>query len=293
MRSFRAAAITLNAVLGDVSGNLARIATWTARAAAQQAELVVFPELCVNGHCDPDTLRNAEPVPNGPSTQELSRLAAQHNLILCAGLSERDGNHVFNTQVLIGPQGYIGKQRKIHLSRDEVLFFQPGDELHVFDLGFCRAGISICYDGWSPEVCRILALRGAEVLILPHASRMKMWEDNPASERAAAEYIAAYFHRIFPARALENACYCIVVNQAGKAGTVSRYPPLHPNQPHHAGGCLVLDPMGATLAELPSDAVREAMLIADLPAPALQAARELPNYTIRSRRPEMYGDLAQ
>jgi len=293
MQSFRAATVTLNALLGDVSGNLARIAQWTERAAAGGAHLVLFPELCVNGHCDPDTLAHAESIPNGPSTLALLALAAKYNLVLCAGLSERDGDRVYNTQILAGPQGFIGKQRKIHLSRDEVLFFQPGNELAVFDLGFCQAGISICYDGWSPEVSRILAIRGAEVLLMPHASRMKMWNDTPESERAAAEYIATFFRRIFPARAHENACYAILVNQAGKAGTVDRYPPGHPNQPHHAGGAMILGPHGETVAELPSDSVREDILIADLDAARLAEIRSHPNYTLPTRRPEIYKDLAR
>lgn len=292
MLSFRVATVTLNALLGDVAGNLAKIAYWTERAAAQGAQLVLFPELCVNGHCDPGTHTHAEPVPEGPSTLALLALAARHNVILCAGLSERDIDAVYNTQILAGPQGFIGKQRKIHLSRDEVLFFQPGNELAVFDLGLCRAGISICYDGWSPEVSRILAIRGAEVLLMPHASRMKMWNDTPESECAAAEYIATFFRRIFPARAHENACYTILVNQAGKAGTVDRYPPDHPNQPHHAGGAMILDPRGETLAELHSGKIREELLIADLDAARLDEVRSHPNYTIRTRRPEIYKDLA-
>lgn len=293
MLSFRVAAVTLNALLGDVRGNLDKIAMWTERAASEGARLVLFPELCVNGHCDPDTGRHAEAVPGGPSIRRLQQVASRHGLILCVGLSERDGDAVYNTQALIGPDGLIGKQRKIHLSRDEVLFFRPGNELAVFDLGFCRAGISICYDGWSPEVSRILALRGAEVLLMPHASRMKMWDDTPGSERAAAECISGFFRRIFPARALENACYCVVANQAGKAGTVARYAPDHPNQPHHAGGCMALDPLGETIAELPSDAVREQMLVAALDAARLDEVRGWANYTLRTRRPEMYGDLAR
>ncbi|MBL8175947.1 MAG: hypothetical protein JNK48_14820 [Bryobacterales bacterium] len=291
MQSFRAAAVTLNAILGDVRGNLDKIARWTAAAAAQGANFVLFPELCVNGHCDPDTHRHAEPIPGGPSTAALHALASLHNLILCAGLSERDGDAVYNTQILIGPQGLIGKQRKIHLSRDEVLYFQPGNAIEVFDLGFARAGISICYDAWSPEVCRILAIQGAEVLLLPHASRMKIWDDTPASERAAAEFISGYFRRIFPARAIENAAYVIAVNQAGRAGTVSLYPPGHPNQPHHAGGCFFFDPAGETLAALPADAIREDMLLATLDAAPLHAARSHPNYTIRTRRPALYSEL--
>lgn len=293
MRRFRIAAVTLNGLLGQMDRNLAAIDRWTQAAKSQGAELVLFPELAVHGHCTPNTRDIAEPVPNGPSVQELCRIAHVHDLIVCAGISERNGAEVFNTQVLCGPTGFIGAQRKIHLSRDENLHYSPGTDLPVFDLGFARVGMSICYDGWSPEVCRILALHGADVLLLPHASRMQMWTDTPESERSAAQFIAAYFRKIFPARAHENACYTIVVNQAGRAGTVDSLPPDHPNQPHHAGGCIVFDPWGDIVAQLPDDHIEEAMLIADLDPEPLAAARAHPNYTIRSRRPQAYGPLSE
>lgn len=293
MKTFRVAAVTMNARLGDVGGNLEKMAGWTGRAAAEGAQVVLFPELSVNGHCDPETERNAELVPHGPSVQAMCRLASQHGLFLCAGLSERDGDKVLNTQVMVGPAGFVGGQRKIHLSRDEVLYFQPGSECVVMDLGFCRVGISICYDGWSPEVPRMLALGGAEVLLAPHASRMRMWQDTAESERAAAQHAAGFFHKVFPARAFENGCFVVVVNQAGKAGTVARYAPDDPNQPHHAGACMVFDPAGDVVAELGCDAVREEMLVADLDAGRLEAARAYANWTLRTRRPEVYGRLVE
>lgn len=292
MKTCRIASVACNAPLGAVRANLAAIEQWTVRAKAGGAEIILFPELVVNGHCDPDTARNAEPL-DGPAVIELRRIANQQAIVICAGLSEREDDACYNTQILIGPDGPIGAQRKIHLSRDEVDYFQPGNQVDVFDVGLCRVGISICYDGWSPEVSRILAIKGAEILLMPHASRMKMWTDDPDSERAAANHASHFFSTIFPARAFENACYAVIVNQAGRAGTLAHYPANHPNQPHHAGGNLVIDPLGEIVAEVSTGRVEESMLITDLNPDQLRAARNHPNYTLRSRRPAIYSALTR
>src|SRR5262245_57455937 len=123
MESIRVAAVSMNGWLGEPERVLGDIAAWCERAVAENAELVLFPELVVHGHCTPDTWALAEPVPEGPSVQQLIVLARQHGLILSAGLSERERDAVYNTQVLVGPGGYVGKQRKLHLSRDEILFY--------------------------------------------------------------------------------------------------------------------------------------------------------------------------
>jgi predicted amidohydrolase len=293
MKPFRIAAVTMNGLLGRAKENLEAIGRWTQKAAEAGAQLVLFPELAVTGHCDPETAANAEALPAGPATQQMLRLARTCGIHICAGLAERDGDAVYNSQIVAGPGGYLGAQRKIHLSRDEGNHFQPGEEVRVFDLGFCRAGIGICYDNWSPEVPRLLAIHGAELLLMPHASRMRMWTDSPDSERAAARHAHSFFRRVMAARAYENSCWVVVVNQAGRAGMLDCYPADHANQPHHAGGCMVFDPFGEAVAELPADRIEEALLVADLDPRTLEDARAHPNCTLRSRRPEVYGDLAR
>ena len=114
-------------------------------------------------------------------------------------MSEKERDIVFNTQVLVGPQGYIGKQRKLHLSRDEVFYYKGGREIPVFDIGPCKVGIVICYDNQFPEVARVLALRGAEVILMPHAGRFKLWDDTPESEAAARRYSHEFPQEIRPA----------------------------------------------------------------------------------------------
>src|SRR5262245_28717630 len=181
MQTTRIAAVSMNGFLGERERVLNGIAGWCERAAAEKVDLVLFPELVVHGHCTPNTWDLAEPVPDGPSVRRLVQLAKHYRLFLSVGLSEKERDIVYNAQVFVGPDGYIGKQRKLHLSRDEVLYYKGGRELNVFDIDKCKVGAVICYDNTFPELARILALRGAEVLLMPHAARHKMWTDSPAS----------------------------------------------------------------------------------------------------------------
>ena len=212
MQSIRVAAISVNSPLGQVDQVLEDTIDWCRQAADAGAELAVFPELHIHGHCTPNTWELAEAVPDGPSVQRLLAMAKQFNLFLSVGLSEKENNLVYNTQVIVGPEGYIGKQRKLHLSRDEVLFYKGGRELPVFDIGKCKLGSIICYDNQFPELARILALRGADVLLMPHAARVKMWDDTPESMAGARNDTHDYFISCYAMRARENACFAILTN---------------------------------------------------------------------------------
>jgi len=160
MQSIRVAAVSMNSELGKYEETFAKIEQYAAQATEQGAELILFPELVVHGHCTPNTFDVAEAVPEGPSTQRLEKLAAKLGVVLSVGLSEKENDIVYNTQALIGPDGYIGKQRKIHTSRDESFFYKGGREMPVFNIGKCKVGMIICYDNQFPEIARILALRG-------------------------------------------------------------------------------------------------------------------------------------
>ncbi len=292
MQSIRVAAVSMNGWLGEPEKSLSSIGDWCRRAKAEGAELVVFPELVVHGHCTPNTWDLAESVPGGPSVRHLEQLAREHGLVLSVGLSEKEKDIVYNTQVLVGPAGTIGKQRKIHLSRDEVLHYKGGLEMPVLDIGKCRVGSVICYDNSHPETARILALRGADIVIAPHAARLKMWDDGPDFQAAARRYSYDIYHGL-RTRARENACFYVIADQAGRAGYVDLYPRHSPNQPHHAGGAFIFGPDGEILAESQTEEIRDEMVVATLEADLLDAARRSPNYTLRTRRPELFGELVK
>lgn len=293
MQSLRVAAISIDGGLGTPEDSLSRIETWTARARESGATLLLFPELVVHGHCTPNTWELAERVPGGPAIRRLEAIARQHGATLCVGLSEKEDDIVFNTQVLVGPEGYLGKQRKIHLSRDEALFYKGGRELPVFDIGPCKVGIVICYDNTFPELSRILALRGAEVMLCPHAARLKTWDDTPDSQRSARQFAFKYYSTTFPCRARENAVFCVVADQAGRSGYVTRYPRESPAQPHHPGGAFLFDPEGELIAGSQTEQIQEELVVGDLDVSVLHRVRSDANFPLRVRRPELFGELVR
>jgi predicted amidohydrolase len=280
----------MNGFLGEPRRVLEAIDGWCEKAAKAKAELVLFPELVIHGHCTPNTWELAEPVPDGESVASLVEFARRHRLVLSAGLSEKERDIVYNTQVLIGPEGYIGKQRKLHLSRDEVFSYKGGREISVFDVGFCKVGIVICYDNQFPEVSRVLALRGADVILMPHAGRFKLWENTPESQAAARRY-SHNFLKKYALRARENACFAILADQAGRAGQVDLWPADSENQPHHAGAALIWGPDGELLASTQEELIRDEMITVTLESALLNRERSLANYMLRTRRPELFGEL--
>jgi len=292
MQTIRVAAVSMNGLLGQPLVVLAAIDAWCQRASDQSVDLVLFPELVIHGHCTPNTWEVAESVPDGPSVQYLVEIAARHRLFLCAGMSEKERDIVYNTQVLVGPEGYIGKQRKLHLSRDEVFYYKGGREIPVFDIGLCKVGMVICYDNQFPEIARLLALRGADLILMPHAGRFKLWNDTPESQ-AAARGFSHNFLKKYALRARENGCFAMLTDQVGRAGTVPLWPADSENQPHHAGAALIWGPDGELIASTQEDEIREEMIVATLEASLLARERSLANYMLRTRRPELFTDLTR
>jgi predicted amidohydrolase len=292
MRTTRVAAVSMNGFLGEPERVLRAIDAWCEQVAAEGVELVLFPELVIHGHCTPNTWELAEPVPDGPSVRWLAEIAARRHLVICAGMSEKERDIVFNTQVLVGPQGYIGKQRKLHLSRDEVFYYKGGRDLPVFDVGPCQVGIVICYDNQFPEVARVLALRGAEVLLMPHAGRFKLWDDTPESQAVARRYSHEFLKK-YALRARENACFAVLADQAGRAGYVDLWPRDSENQPHHAGAALIWGPDGELIAATQEERIRDERIVATLDAALLARERALANYMLRTRRPELFHELVR
>jgi predicted amidohydrolase len=150
-------------------------------AARQRADLVVLGECVTYINLGKTEAEVAQPIP-GPATEYFGTLARRHSLYLVASLNERAGHLIYNTAVLIGPDGGIaGKYRKTTLPRDEIVHgIAPGGEYPVFDTRFGKVGMMICYDGFFPEVARELSNRGAEVIAWP------VWGCNPLLAAARA-----------------------------------------------------------------------------------------------------------
>ncbi len=272
--SLRAAVVQCAPHLGDVAANLAATLGQIRLAGAEGCDLVVFPECALSGYMfkDADGARRcAEPVP-GPSTDQLERVCAETGVHCVLGLLELDGELLRNTAVLVGPGGLVGRYRKSHIAAVGAdRFTVPGDEPYaVHDTPIGRIGLQICYDWRFPEITRVLALQGAEVIVHP--------TNSPAPARELAEFLTR-------ARAAENAVFFLMANRCGtEAGT------------EFFGWSQIVDPAGRRLAEAGDGA---AVIVADLDLELARAKDREPEpgaYQVRlfsDRRPELYARLSE
>jgi 5-aminopentanamidase len=161
---YRVAAVQMDVRFADSAANLRHMQTRLEETAAAGAMLTVFPECALSGYCYEsldEAMPLAQPIP-GPATDGLANVCERLGVYSVFGLLERDGDRLFNSCVLVGPQGVIGSYRKIHLPYLGVdRFTTPGDRpFAVHSAGEARVGMNICYDGAFPEAARVMALAG-------------------------------------------------------------------------------------------------------------------------------------
>jgi len=167
MRSMTVSAVAMANWVAEPEKSFERMAYWVRKAKAAHSDLVLFPELTVQGYMTaPIARETAEPVP-GPTTQRLASLAAELDLVISAGLVERDGDAHFNAHVLVGKDGLTGKQRKVHVPTHERPYWDGGSEISVFDVGGTKVGITVCRDSFFAEMLSTLYHKGAEVILMP------------------------------------------------------------------------------------------------------------------------------
>ncbi len=141
------------------------------QAAKEGANLIVLPELATTGYCfnsREEAFAHAEPVPDGRTVRGWVAFAKEHQVYIVGCLPEVDGQQLFDTAVLVGPEGYVGKYRKTHLWNEEKLFFTPGNlGFPVFDTQIGRIALLVCWDIWFPETARIVSQLGADIICIP------------------------------------------------------------------------------------------------------------------------------
>jgi predicted amidohydrolase len=300
MREMRIGAAQFEAKDGDKPYNLARIAALTEQAAGERAELVCFHECSIPGYTFIENLTRheitalAEPVPAGPSVQALIGIAKSAGTALGAGLIEEEAGQLYNTYVVVSPDGLVAKHRKIHAFVSEEL--TCGDSYTVFELFGSKFGILICYDVNLPENVRLTAMKGAEIILMPHVTgclpspmpgRGKVdpaiWhnrERDPA--RCRQEFDGpkgrGWLMRWLPARAYENGIYAVYANPIGVEGDTIK-----------PGGSMILDPFGEVSAECRR--LGDEVVVATLDPSKLEVA---PGQAyIRARRPELYAAMTE
>jgi predicted amidohydrolase len=269
--AIRVAAIQMNAG-ADKAANLETALALIDRAAAAGARLVALPEVWSYTGPPEANREIAEPIP-GPLTDRLAERARRHGICLHAGSIHElrpDDPRVYNTTAVFGPDGdLLARYRKIHLydvvldgvaTYEESATIAPGDELVTVDVDGVTVGLTICYDLRFPELFRILALRGAEVILLPANFAMATGKD--------------HWEVLIRARAIENGVFVVAPAQFGH----------HPDGYWSYGRSLIVDPWGTVLATAPDE---ETVLTADLTLARLRSVRrQIP--ALANRMPEAY-----
>jgi N-carbamoylputrescine amidase len=137
-------------------------------AASNGANLIVLPELCNSGYVfetREEAFALSENIPSGECCKSWSKVCEELGVHIVAGINERYGDLLYNSSVVLGPNGYVGTFRKVHLWNEENLFFEPGDlGFPVFKTPIGRISCHICYDSWFPESSRLAALQGADIV---------------------------------------------------------------------------------------------------------------------------------
>ncbi|MHC1719907.1 MAG: nitrilase family protein [Clostridiaceae bacterium] len=164
----RVACVQMDLEIGQVKANTEKTLRLINDAADNGAQLIVLPELCVSGYVfrnREEAFACSETIPDGPSCQQWIQVCRERKVYVVAGASEIDGGRLYNSSVLLGPDGFIGKYRKVQLWADEFLWYEPGDTgIPVFKTPIGRIGMIICNDMWYQEFYRILAVQGADII---------------------------------------------------------------------------------------------------------------------------------
>ncbi len=196
--------------LGDVRTNLNTIAR---ALAGVEADLIVLPELCTTGYLfasRSDVARISEPVPAGPTCEAMAALSRDAKTAIVWGMPEAAGERIFNSAVMVTPQGEFHVYHKAHLFVDEKDLFDRGDSpFPVFDVSFdnrhsdfelrtsTKVGLLVCFDHFFPEAARSLALRGAQIICHPSNLVLEYAQTNSVT------------------RAVENRVFWILANRTG------------------------------------------------------------------------------
>lgn len=256
---------------GDKEANITKMREKVADAKRQDADLVIFPELSLTGYTVRDEIYElAETIP-GPSTKKLEELSRKTETHIVFGMPELSGKTqatIYNTAVLTGPKGLIGKYRKMYLPTHSVFeekrYFRPGYHTATLDTELGKLGLIICYDVFFPEVTRLTRLEGAQLIICISAS--------PGTRRA-------FFETLTTARAMENTVFFAYVNLVGIEDGLQFW-----------GGSRLIGPSGEKLVQAKYDEEETVIGLVDY-----SDARSVETFvpTLRDLRPELFDKLKE
>ncbi len=268
---FKAALIQMEPAHLDKASNVSRMIDYIGKAAQGGARLVIFPELIVTGYVPPyDPVEKgrfyeaSEHIP-GPTADRIRKVADDKDVFVIFGMIERGvsllGPVMHNVSVMVGPEGFLGVHRKMHLPGGEKLYFAPGNDVAVFETELGRIALLVCYDFWFPEVSRIAALKGAQIVV-----------DSANWPRFDTDTWFA----LGPGIAASNALWLAQVNRIGGEDYWPGF-----------GGGQIVAPSGKVIAR---GADEESIVYGDIDTAEVDR-RRMHTPVLLDRRPELYGPI--
>jgi 5-aminopentanamidase len=275
VETVKIAAVQIDPAIGANIENLKKIMDRARTAAASGARLIVFPECALTGYMFAsrvEALPFSETIP-GPSTAVLGALCRELGIHLVYGLLERDGDRCFNSAALLGPSGLIGTYRKNHLPFLGIDRFLDRGNLgfKVYETDIGKLGLFICYDCTFPESSRVMALAGADILVLP-----TNWPEGRALVPK----------HVITVRAFENKVHLVACDRVGQERGA-----------RFLGTSKIVNAWGETLAEASAD--REEIIFGEVKLSDARQKRiifkpgEFEADFIHDRRPELYGRITR
>ena len=257
--------------VGDKKHNIDVMKKIVKEAKGKDASLVIFPELSLTGYVSRDLMYElAETIP-GPSIHSMEETAKKEKMHVVFGMLERSEKAsavIYNTAVLLGPQGLIGKYRKMHLPTHSVFeekrYFRQGYEAPVFETNVGKIGLMICYDVFFPEQARLLRLQGSQLIICISAS--------PSVRRT-------FFDVLTTARAIENTAFLAYVNLVGIENGLQFW-----------GGSRLIAPNGHVISQAKYD--EEDLVMGTVDYADLERTETFVP-TLRDLRPELFDSLKE
>lgn len=247
---------------GDVKANIAAGLT-RVREVAPTTDLIVLPELWTTGYSFQAIKKYSETLEDGWSIKAIENVTHEYGVYVLSSVPLKDNGNLYNSAVLIGPEGIIGVYRKIHLFRPygEDKIFAKGETLGLFETPLARIGVAICYDLRFPELFRLLVMGGAEVILVPAswgAPRALQWRT------------------LLRARAAENEVFVVGVNRFGRSEVTGE---------EYLGDSGIYDPFGFELIHSEGS---EELITAKIDLGAIRKVRrKLPLW--EDRRKDKYG----
>ena len=245
-RPVKVAAVDFIPAWGDLGGNIRRLVQAAERVAAEGVQYAVFPETAISGYdfTDPAQLAPFVDTIPGRATDALLPVLKRTGMHMSVGIAEKDANTgiFYNTAVLLGPEGIIGKYRKNGLNGQDVQLFGPGDtDVGVFDTPIGRIALIICYDDTYWQYDRLAALRGAQIIGW-HSVSDRVMPGTPAAQAKGNHSTVASVQHM----SALNGLWVIGATRSG----IERNP-INGSQLYYNGGSSIWSPQGRKLVQAP------------------------------------------